>query len=122
MKADPKTVLVVDDELEIAEAVRSILEDEGFRVLTAADGQEALAVLAEQQPNLILLDMLMPRVSGLELIRRLDEARSHQDATVILMSAVSPPAKQPNSRWKAFLQKPFSIDDLIGAVRRFSPA
>ncbi|MGH7790219.1 MAG: response regulator, partial [Candidatus Binatia bacterium] len=67
------TVLVVDDESEIRASLRGVLSDEGLRVLEAEDGGQALSLVREQRPELVLLDVWMPEVDGIELLRRLQE-------------------------------------------------
>jgi DNA-binding response OmpR family regulator len=71
-----KTILVVDDEQTIREVLRRYLEREGFRVIEAADGESALQVLDEETPSLIVLDLMLPGVDGLEIARTLRGGRS----------------------------------------------
>ena len=119
--APAKTVLIVDDELEIMHAVQAILEDEGFNVLTAADGLEALALLDQQRPDVILMDVMMPRLSGYEVLRLIREQKAAAaSAPVILMSCVNPHVKQSDFGWQYFLKKPFAIEDLVAAIRRLA--
>jgi CheY-like chemotaxis protein len=112
-----KTILVVDDELEIAHAVKSVLEDEGYKILIAADGAEALTSLAQAKPDLILMDVMMPRLSGYEVLKKLHEDNELKNRPVILMSCVNPHVKQSDFKWQHFLKKPFSIEDLTNAVK-----
>ncbi|MCL1872823.1 MAG: response regulator transcription factor [Clostridiales bacterium] len=78
-------ILVVDDDEKIRKIMRYFLEKEGYEVYIAADGEEALRVIPVQQPDLILLDLMMPKVSGPEVIARLGEARDH--IPIIILSA-----------------------------------
>ncbi len=78
------TVLVVDDEAGIVELMRDFLEVDGFSVLSAPDGDEALATLARQQVDCVLLDIMMPGASGFEVMRRIREAA---DIPVLFLSA-----------------------------------
>jgi DNA-binding response OmpR family regulator len=64
-----RTILVVDDEREITEVVRRYLEQDGFRVLTAADGKSALAAFHAEKPHLVILDLMLPEIDGWELAR-----------------------------------------------------
>jgi DNA-binding response OmpR family regulator len=82
--AEPKTVLVVDDEAGIVELMRDFLEVDGFRVFTADDGEEALALLAREQVDCVLLDILLPGASGFEVLRR---AREVSQVPVLFLSA-----------------------------------
>ena len=76
------TVLVVDDESEIRNSLRGVLNDEGLRVLEAGGGQEALELVRRERPELVLLDVWMPDVDGIELLRQL---RSEPDRPQVVM-------------------------------------
>jgi DNA-binding response OmpR family regulator len=82
--AEPKAILVVDDEAGIVELMRDFLEVDGFRVFTASDGEEALAILAREQVDCVLLDILLPGASGFEVLRR---AREVSQVPVLFLSA-----------------------------------
>lgn len=105
-------VLVVDDERYIVDLLTDLLQDEGYRVLRAADGQAALEILSEQQPDLVVADVMMPRIDGLHLLALIRE--HHGNLPVILMSA----AVTPRSCDVTFLRKPFDIDDLLSLIDR----
>jgi two-component system alkaline phosphatase synthesis response regulator PhoP len=81
-----KTILVVDDEPNIVELLRLYLEQEGFAVLSAADGEAALAVAARESPDLVILDLMLPRLDGFEVTRRL---RRSSDVPVLMLTARS---------------------------------
>ena len=81
-----KTILVVDDEEHIRELATLYLEKEGYGVLTASDGEEALEVARAQQPDLIVLDVMMPRMDGLDACR---ELRKESDVPVLMLTARS---------------------------------
>ena len=68
-----QTVLVVDDEEAIAEAVRARLESEGYRVVVAADGPQAIELHAEQRPDLVVLDLMLPGMDGLEVCKEIQQ-------------------------------------------------
>ena len=80
----PRTILVVDDQSNVRTLLREYLTEEGFRVVTAGDGREALYVARHEKPDLVLLDILMPEMNGYEFIRRF---RMEKDTPVILHSA-----------------------------------
>jgi CheY-like chemotaxis protein len=106
-------VLVVDDEPQVTELLADVLEGEGYRVAVASDGVEALAQVAALRPRLVLLDIMMPRLSGVEVMRRLQETDPAQPA-IILMSAAVRPVDSP--RHVPFLAKPFDLPDLLARV------
>jgi two-component system NtrC family sensor kinase len=113
-------ILVIDDSQQIRSALRQvILEPEGYRVLTAADGQAGLALALREHPDLILLDVNMPRMDGLQVLEKLREAR--YEWPVILMTLHG----SENVAVRAFrlgvydyLRKPFRVEDVLGCVRR----
>lgn len=84
MSEQPATILVVDDEADIAELMRDFLEAEGYAVATAHDGQAALQALASQPVACVLLDVMMPGLSGFEVVRRI---RERSEVPVIFLSA-----------------------------------
>jgi len=88
-EADTPLVLIVDDEPAQRALLSYNLEASGFRVATAADGEEALLLIAEEQPDVILLDWMLPRLSGIEVCRQIKSRPSMRDAAVIMVSARS---------------------------------
>ncbi|MCY1045683.1 response regulator [Corallococcus sp. bb12-1] len=115
-----KTVLVVDDELDVAEAVQAILEEEQFRVILCGNGREALEKLAEVKPTLAIIDVMMPVMNGYETI---DAIRENPDYVfpILVMSAIQPPKeKAAQQGWAGFLKKPFSLASLLESVTRLT--
>ncbi len=80
------SILIVEDERSLNEAYQMILEKSGYNVRTAFDGQEALEVAAEQEPTLILLDLRMPRMDGIEFLRHYNLLDEHPKVRVIVFS------------------------------------
>jgi two-component system response regulator MprA len=111
-------ILVVDDEPAVREAVERALRLEGHDVLSAGDGVEALAALDVRPPDAVVLDVLMPRVDGLELCRRL---RGRGDRTPVLMltarDAVSDRVAGLDAGADDYLVKPFALEELLARVR-----
>lgn len=108
-----KSILVVDDDIQIAELVATLLEDEGFRVRCAENGQVALLEIDRDPPGLVVSDVMMPKLDGVSLTRQI-RRRGHQ-TPVILMSAVYADVDVPGVR---FVPKPFDIDDIVAVVNR----
>jgi DNA-binding response OmpR family regulator len=79
-----RTILVVDDEVEIAEVVRRYLEQDGYRVVSAADGETALALFKQERPHLVVLDLMLPQVDGWEVARRI---RAAGNTPIIMLTA-----------------------------------
>ncbi len=108
------TILVVDDEPSVRQLLELVLLAEGFRVLTAADGLEALAVVASGPPVLVLTDLMMPRLDGYGLIARLRTGRVPLRG-IIAMSAVSVAGGRPDGA-DSFIAKPFDLDHVLTSV------
>ena len=87
-EAEKKTILVVDDEKDIRDALSTILTDEGFNVLTAADGDEGLKMAFEHKPDLILLDLVMPKLDGYAVLDRLRADEWGKNANVFLLTVL----------------------------------
>lgn len=110
----PCVILVVDDEVPITLLLRDILVDEGYTVLTAPEGQSALAVTATVHPDLIITDLMMPGMDGRVLCAEVHAQPPTADIPVIVMSAAYHP--QPTDSFAAAIAKPFSIDQLLAVV------
>lgn len=119
MQSEQKTVLVVDDEAVIRETIREILADEGYRVIAAPDATVVPDLVAEEAPDVILLDVWMPEMDGIQLLRRIRQERP--DARVIMISGHgSIDAAVTATRMGAFdfIEKPLSLDGLLSVVER----
>jgi UDP-3-O-acyl N-acetylglucosamine deacetylase len=113
------TVLVVDDEPEIRSSLRGVLSDEGMRVVEATDGREALDVCRTERPELVLLDVWMPEVDGIELLRTLQSEPERPQ--VIMISGhgnIETAVKATKLGAFDFIEKPFSIEVLLQTVTR----
>lgn len=113
------SVLVVDDESDIREAVAEVLADEGYEVLGARDGAEALQKLREHHPDLVLLDLMMPRMNGWEFRAA---QKGDPDCSGIPVIVVSALGRATGFDADDYLQKPFEVDRLLTAVRQHAPA
>jgi DNA-binding response OmpR family regulator len=112
-----QTVLVVDDEAAIAEAVRARLESEGYRVVVAADGPEAIEAHREHQPDLVVLDLMLPGMDGLEVCKRIQRDRW---TPVLMLTAKTEEADKVAGFAVGaddYLTKPFSLRELAVRVR-----
>jgi CheY-like chemotaxis protein len=118
-------VLIVDDDEEIRSLLQDMLLEEGFRVGTARDGQEALDLLEQEGGWIILLDIMMPNVDGREVIRRLQASQKLREQNrVALMSAGGRLAQErlhlATDVVEALLPKPFDLDDVLTVVSRLA--
>ena len=110
-----KTILVVDDEPDVRDTVKMILEKKGYRVITAVDGDDCLNRLREANPDLILLDIMMPGTPVKEIIEKIENIK------IAFLSVVrtSEAEKRDLLRQKNivdFIQKPFDVNDLIKRI------
>ena len=114
-----KTILVVDDDMELSDGIRAVLENKGHRVLQARDGQQAKNLVYQQRPDLVILDMMMPRMGGYPV---LEHFRGKTDAPPIIMITAN-----EGSRHKAYaeylgvveyIRKPFAMEKLMEAVTK----
>jgi CheY-like chemotaxis protein len=114
------TILVVDDEQPVVDLLTDMLEDEGHTVVSAYNGRIALEMVAHQQPDLVISDVMMPFVDGIQLCRRLREEHDAKSLPVILMSAALPPDLSACGA-NAFLGKPFDIDRFENLIATYVP-
>ena len=113
-------VLVVDDEPAIRSVLRLILLAEGYDVVAAASGEEALACLAQQSPAVVLLDLRLPGMSGWQLHDQLRQAAPQ--LPVVYMTAGRHVQQEASSHQAAgYLAKPFDVDSVVDTVARFLP-
>ncbi|WAM00376.1 response regulator [Streptomyces sp. Je 1-369] len=116
----PGRVLVVDDNKVIRQLIRVNLELEGFEVVTAADGVECLDVVQQVQPDVITLDVVMPRLDGLRTAARLRSDARTRDLPIVVISACTRYEVESGLEVgvDAFLAKPFEPNELVGIVRQ----
>ena len=117
--ADAKTILVVDDDQELSDGLRLVLERQGYRVIQARDGQQGKQMVYQHHPDLVILDMMMPRMGGYPV---LEHFKGKTDAPPIIMITAN-----EGSRHKAYaeylgvvdyIRKPFAMEKLMEAVEK----
>ena len=115
-----KTVLMVDDEANARKIAKLILEREGYRTLTASNGEEGLILAKVEQPDVILLDIMMPKMSGYDMLKRLPEDQDTLQIPVIMVTARGTEHDIATSfRLGAIfhLQKPYEMKDLLQKIQ-----
>ena len=122
MALGAKAVLVVEDSPDLREMMHVLLDDEGYRVLVARDGQEALDKVAEEMPGLILLDMKMPGMNGWEFAREFQARYGHAAPIVVVTAAKDARQRAEEIDAQGYLSKPFELDDLIRVVEQHADA
>lgn len=112
------TILIIDDEPSITDVVAEVLTDEGYETLIASGGRDALHMLAECRPDLMLLDLFMPEMSGLDLLAQLQADERLASIPVVMMTA----GAMANLSFghggpTQVIAKPFDVEDLLATVR-----
>jgi CheY-like chemotaxis protein len=127
-EARGKTVLIVDDELGIVEVLEFILSDAGYVVASALNGEEALAQLKQISPDVVVLDLMMPIMSGAEVLKAIRHDSRYSETPVILTSALPEDTVRTRCRdYNLFVRKPFKSQQMLDAIARiisldFKPA
>lgn len=116
-------ILVVDDEIDIVGWLKHCLTHSGYQVMEAYDGIQALEAVAADKPDLILLDMKMPRMDGRTTIRRLRQQEETRDIPVIVLSAVPVSNEAERNQLlgmgvREFLRKPVTMEQLIAEIQK----
>jgi UDP-3-O-[3-hydroxymyristoyl] N-acetylglucosamine deacetylase len=112
-------VLIIDDEKDILDTLSSILEDEGFAVSKAMDGKEGLALFEREKPDIVLLDVWMPELDGIQVLKKIK--KKNKDAVVIVISGhgtISTAVEAVKVGAYDFLEKPLSIDKVLEVISR----
>jgi twitching motility two-component system response regulator PilH len=115
-----ETILVVDDSPTDLRLVTGVLRDQGYRLLTAADGEEALETAARENPDLVLLDVILPKKNGFQVCRQLKSSPETSGIKVVLLTGKS---QESDRFWglkqgaDAYLTKPFAQEELLASVR-----
>lgn len=117
-----KRILVIDDERDVLDLIRTILKSKGYTILCANGGEEGLRLAEREMPDLIISDLMMPRVSGMEVVKRLRAHPQMKSIPIIVLSAISSDSDKPDEFWARglgvddYLSKPFDPLDLLGRV------
>jgi len=106
-------ILIVDDDPDMRLAIGSVLKSRSYEVIEACDGEEALAKLKEEKPDLMLLDLLMPKMDGFSVVKELRNAGKHEypDTPILIVSSIKEDASQ--RRYELELGQRLDIDDYI---------
>jgi DNA-binding response OmpR family regulator len=117
-----KTVLIVDDDPVIVTALRTVLQRAGYRIVTAADGDAGLAAAEREAPDLVIVDMMMPRKSGLLVLEKLKASPASPPA--IMITANEGDRHQAYAQHLGandYLRKPLDVEQLLASVQRLCP-
>ena len=112
-------ILYADDDLELTRLVEDCLSAEGYEIIIANDGEEGLDKLITEQPDLVILDVMMPQLNGWEIVRYMREKDEYRDIPVLMLTGIGPTLNEmtaPLYGANDHLDKPFEIDDLMTKV------
>lgn len=115
----PQRILAVDDEVDVLLIVKTALQSEGFVVETASNGFDAVALATENPPDLIILDMMMPGMTGFDVMHKLKEQDNTATIPVIMLTGVSERSTMMEALTSGttfYIIKPFDFDDLLEKV------
>ena len=115
----PNKILAIDDENDVLLIIKTALSSEGEDVLTASNGFDGLALAEDEQPDLILLDLKMPEMDGMEVLEKLRENEKTRDIPVIILTGISEKNKireALNEGITYYIVKPFECQDLLSKI------
>jgi len=117
-----KKIMVIDDEKTICEAIEFLLENEGYDVTTAYNGEEGLMKIYKQPPDMLIIDLLMPKMNGFKVVRRVRSDPAFKDIPILMLTVVDDKfdiQEGYNSGVSDYMVKPFEVDDLVMRVKTF---
>ena len=115
-------ILVVDDDRDIAQVIKVTLESKAFEVDVAYDGKQALASANKRKPDAIVLDLMMPKMSGIQVLNALKADSTTRDIPVLMLTAATKYSEKPDTYWKEkvgvddYVSKPFEPMELLSRV------
>ena len=118
----PKKILMVEDEPDIREAVQASLQSRGYQVILAADGEEGLRKLKSEKPDLVLLDIVMPKLDGWQVLKAIRDDAATRELPVLMLTANRETSALIESQFQKatdYLMKPFDIEKLLRFINRY---
>lgn len=117
-----KNIVIVEDSKQTSQILKDILEKEGFNVYTALDGVEGFRLIKKIKPQLVLLDLLLPKISGFDICFKMSQDNELRKIPVIIISTLAED-KETFRKLKTFevikfMKKPYSIDDLLAEIKK----
>jgi DNA-binding response OmpR family regulator len=117
-----KKIVIIDDEQDVLEIIKATLKTKGYNILSADNGEDGWRLILQQRPDLIITDLKMPRMSGLELRKKLQAHEELKNTPIIILSGIGKETGKPDEFWRSglksddFISKPFDPLDLLGRV------
>jgi DNA-binding response OmpR family regulator len=118
----PKKILIVDDEVDLVETIRFPLEGEGFNVLASYDGEDGLNQARKENPDLILLDVMLPKLNGYKVCRLLKFDERYKHIPILMLTAKTQEKDKTLGKETGadeYLTKPFDIEELLAKVKSY---
>ena len=119
---NPKKILVVDDEVDLVETIRLPLEMEGYTVLVSYNGEDALNQARKENPNLIILDIMLPKLDGYKVCRLLKFDEGYKHIPILMLTAKTQEKDKilgMGTGADEYITKPFDIDELVEKVKKY---
>jgi DNA-binding response OmpR family regulator len=116
----PKEILIVDDEPDVVVPIQFLMEQQGYKVIIANSGEDALALIYKYKPNLVLLDIMLPGIDGYEVCEIVRLNANYRDVNIVFLTAKGREAEIAKGlalRADAYISKPFSNDELVAKVK-----
>ncbi len=117
-----KKILIVDDEADIIEILQFVLEAQGYECITASDGEEGLRLARESSPDLIILDVMMPKINGYKISRLLKYDSKYKDIPILMITARSQEEDKligEETGADEYITKPFQVDYVVEKVKSY---
>ncbi len=117
-----KKILIVDDEADIIEILQYVLEAQGYECITAMDGEEGLKSARELKPDLIILDVMMPKINGYKISRLLKYDNKYKDIPILMITARSQEEDKiigEETGADEYITKPFNVDYVVEKVKKY---
>jgi two-component system chemotaxis response regulator CheY len=117
-----KSILIVDDSASMRQLVSFALEDAGYNVTQAVDGEDAISKAVQSRAEMVITDLNMPNIDGIELIRKLREKNEYRFTPIVMLTTESQETKKQEGRQagaSGWIVKPFTPEQLIGVVKKF---
>jgi len=117
-----KKILIVDDETDIVEILQFVLEAEGYKCITAYDGEEGLKLAKNSMPDLIILDVMMPKINGYKICRLLKFDNKYKNIPILMITARSQDEDKvigEETGADEYITKPFKVDEVVEKVKNY---
>lgn len=113
-----KHIIIIDDEVDIGESLATVLETEGYEAHAYANGYVAIEKMKIKKPDLVIVDVMMPKPKGVEVVRLLKEDQVLKNVPIMMMSASKEPEPLSEEKWDVFVRKPFEMEELLESIQK----